>query len=227
MKKLLFLVIIAFVAATNQIKAQDTTRTLLKLVKPHSIGLYVAPEYQYFGAANSFSTASGGSAMFLLNQRFGIGVAAYDVKSFTPKALNNAGLNMRYNYGGANLEYTFAPSRLIHVSIPLLIGAGRASVDSSSTTISDFWDGKDRNRGFRNGTGNSSFFIVQPGLRLETNLFRYGKLFVGANYRMALGTNSVTYPTGATTAAVTNGQLSGLSLTAGIKLGLFDFRLKK
>ncbi len=217
--------------STTVATTPKTTQTLFGKIKPKltKVGLYVAPEFQYFGAANSFAPASGGSAMFLFNEKLGLGIAAYRVENFTPKALNNTALRMRYNYGGAKIEYSIAPHGLVHVTIPVLIGAGMANVDSVGAYRSfDEWDGDGRRgRNFRENGNDNPFFVIQPGLRLETNLFRYAKLFVGADYRIVAGTNSVTYPSGTTTAAVSNSQLSGLSFSAGLKLGLFDYAIRK
>jgi hypothetical protein len=210
--------------------APKKTQTIFGALKPKisTLGLYVAPEFQYLGAAGAYAPATGGSAMLLFNQKLGLGVAAYSAEDFTPKSLNNSALRMKYAYGGGKLEYTFAPHSLLHVSIPLLIGAGMARVDSTNSLGGrnkgnhgrDNWDNVSDNQ--------NSFFVVQPGLRLEANLFRFAKIFVGANYRAVLGTNNVPYPTSATTTAnVSNSQLSGLSFSAGVKVGLFDYSLRK
>jgi hypothetical protein len=63
-------------------------------------------------------------------------------------------------------------------------------------------------------------------LRIETNLFKYAKLYAGASYRIALGTN-MTYPTSNAPIAFTNKDFSGWNTEIGLKLGLFDFKWKK
>jgi hypothetical protein len=203
-----------------------TTQTLFGNLKPklNTIGLYVAPEFQYFGAMSSFAAARGLSAQLIFNERLSIGVAGGKAERFTPKSLNNSNLRMRYSYAGGQLEYTFAPHRVVHFSIPLLIGAGFASIDTidGSRRGNRDWDDDD----FRENRSHNPFFIVQPGLRLETNLLRFAKFYIGANYRVAVGNNGVTYPTPTASATVSNSQLSGVSFTAGVKLGFFDYKLK-
>ena len=215
--------------STTTSSAPKTTQTLFGKVKPkiNKLGLYVAPEYQYFNAANTYSSARGISGMFLINERLALGASGYHVQNFTPKALNNDALRMQYSYGGGKIEYTIAPHRLVHFSIPVLIGAGMARVDSlgSFGRFNDWNDGGRRGRG-NNGNQNP-FFLVQPGVRVEANLFRFAKLYVGADYRLVAGSSSVSYPSGTTTANLSNSQLSGLSFSAGLKLGLFDYTLKK
>ena len=121
--------------STAAANAPKTTQTILGTLKPkvNTIGLYVSSEFQYLGAAGTYAPATGASGMLLLNERLGLGVAAYSVRGFTPTALNNSGLRMQYAFGGGQIEYTFAPHRLLHVSVPLLIGAGSARVDSTNS----------------------------------------------------------------------------------------------
>ncbi len=214
--------------STTTANAPKKTQTILGSLKPkvNTLGLYVSSEFQYLGAAGAYAAATGGSGMLLINERLGLGVAGYSARNFTPTALNNSGLRMRYAYGGGQIEYTFAPHRLLHVSVPLLIGAGTARVDSTNS-LSGWGRGRDRDD-WNNGSDNqNSFFVLQPGLRLETNVFRFAKLFVGANYRAVMGTSNVAYTSGGVSSTVSNSQLSGLSFNAGVKLGLFDYSLRK
>lgn len=223
---------IALLSAYSQAQASDstnvalpkTTQTLFGNLKPkiNKIGLYIAPEFQYFGAANTYTPARGAAAMLIFNERLSIGVAGANTQRFTPKALNNANLRMNYAYAGGQIEYTFAPHKILHFAVPLFVGAGQARVDtlgSFGRRGRDWDDFSSRNR--------NPFFIVQPGFRLEANIIRFAKLYVGANYRAVLGTNSVTYFNGTSAVAVTNSQLSGLSFSAGLKVGLFDFKTKR
>lgn len=204
-----------------------TTQTLFGKIKPriNKIGLYVAPEFQYFGAANAYTPASGAAVMLIFNERFSVGVAGANTQRFTPKAFNNTGLRMNYSYAGGQLEYSFAPHRILHIAVPLFIGAGQSRVDSLGS-FRHFGRG-DRDWNDYSVNSNNPFFVIQPGLRIETNLFRFAKLYLGANYRAVIGNTSVTYPSGTSTAAVTNSQLSGVSFSAGLKLGLFDYTLKR
>jgi hypothetical protein len=112
-----------------------------------------------------------------------------------------------------------------------VLGAGMARVDSArsySRFGSDFdHHGNDSNSFQGRNNMNNSFFVVQPGLRVEANLSRFAKLYAGVNYRIATGSSSVTYPLGATTSSLTNTQLSGVNFNIGLKLGWFDYKVKK
>lgn len=209
--------------------APAKTRTLWSAVSPSikTLGIYVSPEFQYVGAVGAYAPAAGLSGMFVINQRLAVGLSASHSRSFTPTELNNKGLHMNYGLGGAQLEYTIAPHSLVHLSIPLVLGAGMARVDSlrGGRRFDDLNQQPDHDPAKRFDR-NNPFFVIQPGLRVEANLFRFAKLYVGANYRVVAGGSNVSYPSGSTVSTLSNSQLSGLNFNVGLKLGLFDYRMK-
>ena len=213
----------------------DRTRTLFSGMKNPTkslkyLGLSVGSEFQYGSLAGEFTPMAGGSAMLHINKKWGLGVAGYSTtNNFTPTALNAKSLlNLNVMYGGLKLEYTPNPNAPIHVSFPLLIGGGLARVDSSNNYRDNFGGrgGRDRDRnGNReyNGRG-TDFFVIQPGINVEANVIRFLKIYAGASYRITPSVNTevaITLPT------PTASQLSGLNLSAGVKLGVFDYQLHR
>jgi hypothetical protein len=218
MKKFLFFlfVVVMFITKTN---AQDTVRTLIHPAKIRNFGLYFAPEYQYGQSNAAFNSYSGGSGMVIFNKRLAIGVAAYEsvTELFSPKGV--APLTLKTAYGGAKLEYTVHPDAAVHISFPLLVGMGEASMDSvdvKSTETNNEMHGMHGIRGDDSGM-NGEFFVIQPGINVEANLLRNVKLFAGANYRIAskIGTASTIVPKDA---------LIGFGISAGVRVGIFDVR---
>jgi hypothetical protein len=55
---------------------------------------------------------------------------------------------------------------------------------------------------------------VQPGINLEVNLFKYVKVFGGANYRFAFGEEKTD-------------EMAKAAGTIGVKVGVFDYRKKR
>ena len=239
MKKNLFLMlVVAMLSASNLFAQDDTMHTLVKLSAPKYIGLYVAPEYQYGQAAGVFNSYVGSSAMLIMNKKMAIGVTGFTntQENFAPAKVSP--LLLRSSFGGLKLEYTPRPNSAVHVTFPLVVGFGVAQLDSVSYTSiknptidsldkehgggkgnhynngNDF-GGKNSNRGISN-----DYFIIQPGIQLEANIFRAVKLFGGVNYRIAFPTETVTAP-------LANSTLSGLSANIGLKVGLFDFSTTK
>lgn len=59
MKRLTFCMFLVLLTTSIKSSAQDTTRTLFKLMKPQSLGLYVEPEISY-GQLRGSMTGFGG-----------------------------------------------------------------------------------------------------------------------------------------------------------------------
>ena len=218
MKKLFFLILLMFLANTVKSVAQDTTHTLIKLVKPQYLGLYVAPEVQYGQYNGAFTGTAGGSMMLLLNKKWGIGVTAQQNLSETFSPSGVAPLVLDAHFMGGRLEYTPRPDAAVHFTFPLVVGVGSASADSLHTEGS-----RDNHIDYGTGKGHdgNEYVVVQPGIQLEANVIRYVKLFGGVNYRLAFASGS------SSTTPLPKNTLQGVSINVGLKLGLFDYYLKK
>jgi hypothetical protein len=212
----------------------DSTKTLFSNVKFKSLGLYVAPEAGFSQFANAYARVGGASAMLLINGKFAIGVSGQstDRNSFTPTDLNaNSALAMRVQNAGLKVEYIASIHKVVHLTFPLTIGVGRASVDSvngvsSPINIIDFDDDRRNGRGSRgrgNDANSSNFGFIQPGVNLELNVFKYGKIFIGGSYRIATNINS----NAVAPYTLTTAQVSGLNINVGAKLGLFTYNISK
>ena len=231
MKKQIFCALIALAATTFTAAAQDaaavptatqdTVHTLFKHAKLHYLGLYVAPEIGYGQSSAAFTSFSGTSVMLLLNKRWGIGASGQMSldESFSPTAVSP--LQLRTAFGGAKVEYTIRPNSAIHLTIPVVFGMGEARADSAHVrsgghdhNTPDDLD-KEGDDGLR-----GEFLVLQPGLHLEANLFRFTKVFIGADYRFARKVGSDTNTLSANT-------LQGFSIGAGLKVGLFDYRIHR
>lgn len=213
--------------STNLVTNTDSTKTLFANLKINTLGLYLAPEIQYGQLAGAFTGFRGGSAMLLLNNKFAIGINANsNFRNFTPTDLNSAqALRLQTHSLGLRLEYTLASHKLVHLSFPMTLGLGNASVDSvagTNATWDDHHFGSNSNRGLRN-PNSTRFSYIQPGIHLDINVFKYGKFFVGAGYRFNIYNSENT----AALVNLTNAQLSGLTFQTGFKLGIFGVNVRK
>jgi hypothetical protein len=221
MKKVILMTVVAIIVSMKGY-AQDSTRTLFHLSMPKYFGLYLAPEFQYGQLKGQFTSFGGGSAMLLFNKKFAIGLTMQQnlYRSFSPAGISP--LVLHGGFGGLKLEYTCNPDAVVHLSFPLVIGMGMATVDSANYTA---WRNNDttsyrQNHQFedRRGRNRNEYFMLQPGVQVEANLFKYLKLFAGANYRFAFATyNTNNSP------LISQSTLQGLSMNVGLKFGLFDF----
>ena len=85
----------------------------------------------------------------------------------------------RGGYGGLLLEYTLFPRSKIHVSFPLIIGAGSVfhnqAVPADSVHSQPAWS-----HYFSHG---ESFFVLEPGVKLELNVIKKMRVGLGISYR--------------------------------------------
>ncbi len=245
-KKRMGMLLVGLCMVTS-IYAQDTneTKTLFgkkewnPLKKVNYLGLYVAPELHYGRLAGGFTPMGGISTMLQINKKWGIGGVVYTTfGGYTPTQLSSTkAYNFDAGFGGLKLEYTVKPNSMIHVSFPLIIGAGMARINSAGRKrgkwdlfgekgmkgegVHSDWD----RGGRRDGMSDNLFFMIQPGINLEMNVLKYAKVFLGASYRITAGkskatsTNPLLIPT--------SSQISGFYMNAGIKVGLFDYNIGK
>ncbi|MBL7816832.1 MAG: hypothetical protein JNL70_17555 [Saprospiraceae bacterium] len=215
MRKRIIVMTLLIVSLIGQSQAQDTTQTLLKLIKPQTLGLYIAPEMGYGQVRGSLTNIGGMSGMLIVNKKWAIGLTSQMVTSrnFVPSAISPN--YMRAAWMGGKIEYTLKPDKLMHVSFPLMVGMGRASADS----LTYKWGRRDDWYDVRNAN-SSRFVVVQPGINVEMNLIRFAKLYVGASYRLSFLTDD------ATTLLPAN-SLQGYDIHAGLRLGLFGVNIKR
>jgi hypothetical protein len=203
------------------VSAQDTIHTLLKLTKPHSYGIYVAPEVQYGQVKNAFTSFGGGSVMLMINNRFAFGVTAQQslTNTFSPKSLSP--LFVQAQLMGGKIEYTPNPTAAVHVTFPLMLGVGEVQADSiGEKNIFGFMENHGRENGFSKNRNGNGYAVIQPGINIEANLLSFMKVFVGANYRFSILTDN-------NSALLTANTLQGVSISAGAKMGLFDYHFGK
>lgn len=216
-KKMLLCLILGVVGTTN-VMAQDSTKSEMKTVfgkkkvalKVNYLGIYLAPEYQY-GQLGSNTTSLGGAALMLqFNKKFAIGATGFG--SFR----NRQNTDLNAQFGGLKMEYTVMPNAAVHVSFPLVLGVGGNGFDFDDDYRGEKGRDRDFDDVFDDDNRHTMSRIIQPGVNVEANLSRYAKFYVGANYRFAFSHNSSN-----TT------DLSGFVGNVGLKIGVFDYTLKK
>ncbi|MES2797947.1 MAG: hypothetical protein V4683_18415 [Bacteroidota bacterium] len=205
-------------------KINDATEYLFdsKKMKINTIGLFFSPELGVSTLDKKTAPLAGGSFMVLFNKKFGVGFAG----QITGNPNNQKEL-LNIGYGGIKLEYTIKPNSKVHASIPLIIGTGFANND----TLNYRYGGPSYIRRGTNHDGpnfnhsNSQFFILQLGVNLETNLFRFMKIFGGVNYRIATKLeNGRIINAGSEIKA---SQVSGITATIGLKFGFYELPVHK
>lgn len=152
----------------------------------------------------------GGRLAWILNHRLAVGVAGYGLANsvnISSQEFNSSLYDFNMGYGGLLIEPIIGSGKPIHVSFPVLLGAGGASFQNNLRFYdqdNQSWTGKT--------TTDDSFFLIEPGAELELNVFRFFRLSTGVSYR---------YVTGFDLGDVKDEKLNGLSVGVALKFGIF------
>jgi len=216
MKKIITLLFIALFAQVSfaqekdeKVKEEDSMQTLFTKDNLKFTGGYLAPEVKVGNVHEDISLIIGGKMGFTFNEHFTIGLAGYGLTNNSNFDINNDPLDparIGMGYGGLNLEYTFFSNKKVHFTIPVVVGAAGIYVyEDDGDFFSDQF----------NEIENSAAFVVEPGVNIELNLFKFFRIDLGASYRLIEGTafdNNI---------GLNDEDLSDLSFNVGFKFGFF------
>ena len=145
--------------------------------------------YSHFGHKSVF--LPGISAGIILNHHFTIGLTAdfFNTQEGSHRhpsdndstSTRKHGGSLRGGYGGLLLEYILFPQSKIHVSFPLIIGAGMV-YHSHGVRLGDstFSQNEWSHNNFSHG---EHFFVIEPGVKLELNVVKNLRIGLGISYR--------------------------------------------
>jgi hypothetical protein len=90
---------------------------------------------------------------------------------------SNTGMDISLagGYGGFFFEPVIMPKFPVHVSFPILVGAGGVAVVSVN-------DDKDWNDNYKS-EASDAFMVIEPGIEVELNITRFFRFCVGGYYR--------------------------------------------
>lgn len=148
---------------------------------------------------------------FIINRRYLLGIAGYGLvtnvqfQGTVPTQTESKTLNLHGGYGGVLIGGTIAHKELIHISIPIVLGAG-----SFEVVDKDFFNNNPADSEFT--IENSVFFVMEPGLQVEFNITKYFRLAAGATYRYVSGTELEN---------VADEEVSGTTATLSFRFGRF------
>lgn len=136
-----------------------------------------------FGMVNTDrSLLLGGYGGVIINKNYIFGLAGYGLATtntflgIPPGQDAEKELNLYGGYGGLLIGGILFPKEMIHINIPILLGAGNMDVSDENY--------------FNNGIDTeftidkSAFFVIEPGIQIEANITGNLRLGLGATYRM-------------------------------------------
>ncbi|MEO5564346.1 MAG: hypothetical protein ABIR18_12950 [Chitinophagaceae bacterium] len=203
------IVSIVMILLTTAVLAQDgSVRTVFKKGVTNSGG-YGALTNKFTTIRGKFTNMSGIYGGWFINHRFmvGAGASAMTNNLRVPVQYRADPLrDLSYEYGQVGLvtEYVIGSDKPIHLAFSLFSGAGftlqyeRYGWHSGN----DPEDIRDENW----------FFVAEPGVQLEVNLFKWMRLSPGISYRKSFGSDGL---------GLKDKDISNISYNATLKFGKF------
>lgn len=215
MKKIFTIVLVAFFVQVGfaqeegkeKVKKGDDINTIFNKDNLKFTGGYIAPEIKVGNVHEDVSMFIGGRMGFTFNRKFSVGLAAYGLSNnsnFMDNRFSTTDpLRIGMVYGGLNMEYTLFSNSVIHFTVPVVVGATGVYVYEDD---GDFFGNE------YDEVENSAGFIVEPGVNVELNVFKFMRLDLGVGYRYVAETDLM---------YLTDADLTDLSFNATFKFGFF------
>lgn len=172
---------------------------------PSSVGGFFSAKIQAGPVASQsavFTSLRGGVSF---DRTLSIGGAySLTINDFTPSSESEEAVYLDMRMGGLLVEYSLNPDKLVHLTFPLILGAGEAELD---------WREGAPAYGSDPPFGEANFFFLEPGAALEVNLLPFLQLQGGFSYRLIPG--QVDYR------GLDQGDLSGFTGLLGLRVHFF------
>ncbi len=173
-----------------------------------SHGGYGAFSMNYSQIDGKDAMVMGARGAWVIDHGFALGFAGYGFindYSFNPSLAGGRNVNLAGGYGGLLMEPIIFAKFPVHLSIPILVGAGGIAYTSTFNPYP--YDYEDFDLFVEDATG---YFLIEPGIELEINVVRFFRLAIGGYYRFT--SNIQLYDT---PQDVLNGWSAGVTLKFG------------
>lgn len=193
---------VAACAQTDESQKSDELKTLIKSDKTHHGGFF-ALDFKYGEYETEPYVMAGMRTGWVINHSFTIGFAGYGIIPEVQLSGKHESRDVYLygGYGGLLFEPTIFPKSPVHITLPVVLGAGTLFYDPNVwyDGIED-WD----------NDNYDIFFVAEPSIQIEVSLVKFVRIAAGAGYRF---TNKVNLPN--TETDVFDGLNAGLTLKFG------------
>lgn len=205
---------------TNTNKSSQEYRTLFSSDKITNGG-YGAILLNYSQIDGKDAFLAGIRGMWIINHGIGIGLGGYGfVNDLQYDAPSNNPYDDEYflagGYGGLVIEPIIGAKHPVHVSVPVLIGAGGVAY------IRDYWMTYPQYPDQYNyyAEAAAAYFVLEPGIELEFNMVKFFRIGLGAYYRYTSNINFSVW-NGEDGYSDISPDLKGFSFGLSLKFGKF------
>ena len=148
---------------------------------------------------------------WFINRKFLLGIGGGAVTNDLPvpvqdRAIELLDLSYMYTQFGLHTEYVMSSNKAVHLVFHLFAGPGFTMQYQRYN-----WDDYD-NHDSPNHYDENWFTVVEPGVQLEVNLFKWMRFSPGISYRFASGSHAL---------GLGDSDISGASINVGLKFGAF------
>jgi len=182
--KLVALIVVALISSTALVAQEEKKgyssseiQTVLDQ-KASSNGIYGAFHIGYSQIAGRDAMNMGFRGGWIANHKFALGFAGTGFFS-DKRSTNISGLDnyIAGGYGGILFEPIVMPMSQVHVSFPMIIGAGGVTIIDRYQNMID-WT-------YHDPTSSKAepFFVFEPGAELEFNIAKFFRFGLGLSYR--------------------------------------------
>lgn len=197
-------------------QAEEPMRTLFGSDHELHHGGWGGPTAAFTRIMDTDALLTGLRGGWLIDHRLTIGLAGYGLVTDVKSPGYDAYLaeqqrpvlrpsSFRGGYGGLLIEPVVAYRSSVHLSFPIIIGAGGCGYEVYAPLPDDFDP-------FAYHDDAQAFFVVEPGVDLEFNLIKLVRFAVGASYR---------YTTDIDLPGTPKDAMRGCNVSATVKIGRF------
>lgn len=157
----------------DSIKPRRNDDMVTLVGKSKSVGGYGAISVAYSDMLNRDAIVFGARGTVVLSHIFALGLGGSGFVTDFDRIGDGARSGYAGGYGGLVLEPIILPKLPVHISIPVLIGAGGVALTNYTDDIDDEADVID----------SDAFLVVEPGIELEMNVTKFFRFAFGGYYR--------------------------------------------
>jgi hypothetical protein len=183
----------------------------------------------FFSSDSKLTSLNGNNAKFfggafgiVIKQRTRIGLGGYSLRGknmfeYQNPSGENIGYQLKneFNYFGPFFEFVFLPDAPVHITIPVQLGGGKATIKQEVQLNQLSFPGSEEiERTYWATVEKSNLSVIEPGVNIEFEILSWMNLDLGASYRFVLGSELNTIPNSAW-------KFSGASFQFGLKFTCF------
>jgi hypothetical protein len=208
-----FMTVVAGNAQQESEKTNNEMQTVFGKDHQPTVGWYVGIEQAYTQFDERDVWMGGLNFGMTIDHHFSMGLTGRGWyqrnEMYYPELTDTTGAYLEGGYGGFMLEYTLFPQKMVHLTFPVLIGAGGATYVSEDEYME--WDDDEWDTSHK-VLDTDAFFVIEPAVKAELNILRFMRLQAGMSYRFTDGFQMMN---------TSDDLMNNFTATVGLKFGKF------